>query len=358
MAKCIVAEGFKPSGAAYTRLTVMGRAAEVMAMSKKPLAPPCRRISADEYVDTRTGEVLPYSHQVSRADNINGVRRTLSRIRSLINCNVVDPTTCRWVTLTYAQPNGKPMTDRERLHDDFRRFWQKFKRWCKAQGHTTPEYISVVEPQGSGSWHVHAFFLWDGKAPYVPNKALRKLWGQGFVTIKQPVGVDNMGAYFSAYLADIPLEDLPKAERSKVQGLEVVTKDFEDARGHRKSKAFVKGGRLVFYPPKFNILRSSRGVKQPEVEWTDYQGAKEKVSGATETFSRAYSILDDEGKPLNTIYKAYYSSFVIQKQAPHDGMALTYDTRCPHTECGVSSCPLPGVRGKNAAAVAVTLCCD
>ena len=48
--------------------------------------------------------------------------------------------------LTYAEN----MTDTRQLYEDYFRFWKRFTYWCKKNGHTKPEYITVQEPQGRG----------------------------------------------------------------------------------------------------------------------------------------------------------------------------------------------------------------
>lgn len=44
------------------------------------------------------------------------------------------------------------------------------------------------------------------KAPYIDNSVIAEKWRHGFTKTKAVHGVDNIGAYFSAYLADMPLE--------------------------------------------------------------------------------------------------------------------------------------------------------
>ena len=96
---------------------------------------------------------IQYKHGDTRADNQKGVRQTLARIRALINCNVVNPSFCRWLTFTYAEN----MTDTKRLYKDWDTFRKRFGRWCAQNGIDKPEYIAVVEPQGRGAWHLHVF---------------------------------------------------------------------------------------------------------------------------------------------------------------------------------------------------------
>lgn len=292
-----------------TRVTTMGHITEVVVMQKRCSGPPVVRIDKDHFMDLRTGELLEYEHIENRAESTDSIRRTLSHIRALINTNVTVPENCRWVTLTYSEN----MTDTKRLYKDYVRFWKRFCYWCKTNGYGKPEYITVQEPQGRGAWHIHAFFIWPVKAPFIPNnEVLWNLWGQGFTKIKSLDNCDNIGAYFSAYLGDMPLDEvhqLPAADQIRAFGFGgIEEKEFANEQGHMKKKKFVKGGRLFLYPPKMNIVRKTKGIKLPVVEKMTYSEAKEKVRSAKQTFSRAYEVVADDGSVINTICKTYYNS--------------------------------------------------
>lgn len=302
-------DGVYLSDISETRVTTMGYITEVVAMQKHCSGPPILRIDKDHYVDLRTGEYCEYEHIKSRAESTDSIRRTLARIRALINTNVTIPENCRWVTLTYAEN----MTDTKRLYNDFKKFWQKFLRWCRKSGYEKPEYIAVEEPQGRGAWHIHAFFIWNGKAPFISNdEVMGKLWGHGFTKTKAIDNCDNIGAYFSAYLGDMPLDEVQQLSSSEqacaLTGTRIEEKEFVDEQGNIKKKKFVKGGRLFLYPPKMNIIRCSSGIKQPTVERMTLSDAKKKVRSAKQTFSRAYEIVADDGASINIVCKSYYNS--------------------------------------------------
>lgn len=294
---------------AESRVVTMGHITEVTTMKKKALGLPIQKLDNDHYLDLRTGEVFEYDHGNTRADSTEGIRRTLAYIRALINTNVTEAERCRWVTLTYAEN----MTDVKRLYEDFRRFWLRFCYWCKNNGFEKPEYITVQEPQGRGAWHIHAFFIWPDKAPFIDNNSVMEvLWGHGFTSTKALNDVDNVGAYFSAYLGDMPLDDIAKLPPEQVaevmEGCEVVVKEFPDEQERVKEKRFVKGARLKLYPAKMNIVRKTKGIMPPTVERMTYEEAQKKVSSAKLTFSRSYEVLDDACDVCNTLTKSYYNS--------------------------------------------------
>lgn len=282
-------------------------------MKQKNSGATIRKINKELYCILSTGEVKEYDHYDTRADDTKGVRITLDRLRGIINCNVTEPQNCKFVTLTYAEN----MTDRRRLYIDRQNYWRRFKAYCKRCEILEPQYISVLEPQGRGAFHLHELYIWAEKAPYIPNDDIWLCWspvgyqnGKDFVKTKGVNNCDNIGAYFSAYLADMPIEDydaLPDTEKTNTN-LDIQEKEFSDEDGNVKKKKFIKGGRLHLYPAGVNIYRTSKKIVMPQYEYTSYKKAKEKVSGATETFSQTFAITDEERDFTNEITKAYYNS--------------------------------------------------
>lgn len=251
------------------------------------------KLNADMYVDKRTGEVKEFQHHASRAEDKASVAQSLRKLRDLINANLEHPETALWVTLTYREN----MTDPVRLYEDYRRFWQRFKYYLHKQGHPSAEYIIAAEPQGRGAWHLHCLFLFPNKAPFIPNADIARIWGQGFTKTQSLKGVGNPGLYLTAYLGNMELSEAISAGQFKAGQL-AKTKD--------KSKAIIKGGRLKLYPPSFNLYRSSRGVKRPEVCQMTEQEARAEVSGMPLTYEKTISITDEGGTLRNIInYRTY-----------------------------------------------------
>lgn len=256
----------------------MNHIVEVMYIEKKSQElSHYRKISKDEMLDTVTGEVIQIEHKENRKGNISSLRRTISNLRDLINMNFEGVANELFITLTYAEN----MKDTERLYKDFDKFYKKLKR--RLRGHELL-YISVVEPQQRGSWHMH-LLLKDltSKSLYIHNKEIEKMWGQGFTKTERLYHVDNVGAYLSAYLTN-----LKEGEETK------------------------KGKRLYLYPPGMNIYRCSRNVKRPIIVEKEYKQVKEKLE-KYKTYESTYIVIDiDENingvKQLNCIKKEYYNT--------------------------------------------------
>lgn len=296
-AKAIATQAI-PDGA-EVRYKACGNVREIMYMENRNRKCVLLKLDKDTYCDLRTGEVKEFQHQDTRADDSISIRKTMTRLRDLLNTNITDVLNCRWVTLTYAENQR----DSKKAYRDWEVFNKRFKR--KYPGY---EYISVIEPQGRGAWHFHVVFIWKTKAPYIPNEILREIWGHGFVTIKRLDDVDNVGAYLTAYLCDMDVEEAKTAGMIWTSEAEMKEVEVQDENGNKISKKILKGARLCYYPRGMNIYRCSRGVKPPEIEWTTAKRAKEKVSGATLTFETAVQITDEENGYQNTIQHLYYNT--------------------------------------------------
>lgn len=274
-------------------LKISGNILEVKYMRSVP-GSPIRKLDQDHGVDLRTGEVIEYKHNASRASDRASVAQSLRKLRDIINANLENPDTALWVTLTYAEN----MRDTTRLYEDYRRFWQRFRYYLHKENYPGAEYITAAEPQARGAWHLHGLFLFPCKAPFIPNADIAKLWGHGFTKTKSLKGIDNPGLYLTAYLGDMELTEAISTGKTHGWITEV---DSSDEQGNRKKKAVVKGARLHLYPPGFNLYRCSRGVKRPQVYHTTEAEAMELVGSAPLTYEKTISITDGAGEVRNII---------------------------------------------------------
>ncbi len=243
------------------------------------------------YMLLDSGEIKECSVAETRGDNVKGVIETLDRLKGIINTNVTDPTRVHWLTLTYAQPDGKPMTDVKRLRIDF----QNCMRALRADyPDRNIEFIRVYEPQRSGAWHLHVILIWDGKRPYINSNVFRrKYWNHGFVTLQGvDANCDNIGEYFGVYLTDVRLDELdgePDADTIVIE---------------REGKKYAKGERLKYYPAGTNFYGCSRGIKMPE-EVDAIYGDLDKSQWGALTYKERRIFLLDNGKIVVYEYEYY-----------------------------------------------------
>jgi hypothetical protein len=115
-----------------------------------------------------------------------------------------------------------------------------------------------------------------------------------------------LGAYLSAYLGDVELTpDNAIQWLNENEGKKMILKNA-DVDG--KPKKFIKGGRLHLYPPKMNIYRKSKGIKEPDVDWITYGEAKKIVGAATPHYTEKINLYDSEtDEKVNSIYYEQYN---------------------------------------------------
>lgn len=282
------------SETAIVKVTKMNHIVEVQHMEKVNRKANIKKLDSDRYLDIATGEIKEFDHSQNRQQNQNSLRQTFKKLRYLINNNFTGNGNELHIILTYKEN----MMDTERLYKDFKRFFMRLKR--KYQEKTTIDYLTVVEPQGRGAWHFHVLMRFnDLDKVYIKNKDLKALWGQGFVTIKSLKDVDNIGAYLSAYLADVELTE-ENVLHAAAYGQEVAVKVVEG-----KEKKFIKGGRLHMYPPGMNLYRKSKGILEPDRVEMPFREIKKVVGSAKPNYQKSITIQDGDFE--NTIQYVQYN---------------------------------------------------
>ncbi len=249
-----------------------------------------------------------FSNQLAnRSNNINAVRYTMKNLRNIINENVTHPENCLFLTLTYAEN----MTDSNRLYKDIKNFMARFRYYLNKNNHPSFEYINTIEPQGRGAFHAHCILIFPEQAPFIPASEIERIWRNGFIKIQSVSdSVDNIGAYLTAYLTDLNINDVSLTDLKKVS-----TSDIKEISNGGERKAYVKGQRLALYPKGINIYRCSKGIKIPQVQKCDIDRIAQLIRGRKLTYKYAFSIHDTTTatKNINVINKLHY---VKHKTAP------------------------------------------
>lgn len=104
-------------------------------------------------------------------------------------------------------------------------------------------YFSASEPQGDGTWHFHCIFSFPYASGPValPDSVRDSLWGRGYARFQSCPDGSHVANYVSAYLSDIPWDELPDDVRTQYE--------LEGVLPHGpEGKKILKGGRLPFYP--------------------------------------------------------------------------------------------------------------
>lgn len=292
------------------KLTDMGNIKEIMYLQKKNFKPfRIKKISSTEYIVLDTGEIKEFKKIENRSQDKESLRKTFKKIRQLINTNFVGFNNELCFTITYKEN----VTDPKILYKDFDRFMKKLKYKYKSV-----DYINVVEPQGRGAWHCHILLRFnDYNKIFIPNKEISEMWGRGFVKVKAiKKDIDNLGAYLSAYLGDVELDENNLSELIETGAIKPGQAfNIKEVEVEGVKKKFIKGGRLAYYPPGMNLYRASRGIKQPNIiDNITYEEAKKIVGADTPTYSTRTLILDDSDEILNSIIYEQYNLKRIKNQ--------------------------------------------
>ena len=173
-------------------------------------------ISGKRYVNLETGEIHDMDTSSStRLDNLKSTKQTMKKLRRLVAHNFTGGINQLWITLTYRDH----VTETAIVYMDFKAFIRRIRNQFG-----NVDYITVIEPQASGRWHLHVLLKNDSELT-IPNNDLAKMWGKGFTKTKRLKRADKVGNYLIAYLSNLQIGD----EGSQ-------------------NKAIIKGARLHMYP--------------------------------------------------------------------------------------------------------------
>lgn len=212
-------------------------------------------IEGKRYVNLDTGEIHDMdTSNNSRLDNLKSTKQTMKKLRRLIAHNFTGGKNQLWITLTYRDH----ITETAIVYMDFKAFIRRIRNQFG-----NVDYITVIEPQASGRWHLHVLLKNDSELT-IPNNDLAKMWGKGFTKTKRLKRADKVGNYLIAYLSNLQIGD----EGSQ-------------------TKAIIKGARLYMYPKGIRIYRTSRGIEKPlEVTTTKGELMETYKINSPPTFSR------------------------------------------------------------------------
>ena len=259
-----------------------------------------QKIDADTYVVLETGELKEFNHTENRIENATSLRQSMKNLRDIINTNCTVADRCKFITLTYKEN----MTDSKRLYEDIKKFHMRLRYNLDQKF----EYITCIEPQARGAYHAHEILIFSGKAPYIPNTKIAEIWGHGFTKTTKIDSIDNIGAYLTAYLCNLPVEqsDIKILKAAKATDLKEV--EAVDTDGNKIKKAVIKGARLKFYPKGFRFYRCSRGIKRPEIQVCTYAKARKMVGNAPLVYEKTIELSNENGLINKINYRQYNSS--------------------------------------------------
>lgn len=255
-----------------------------------------RRIDKDHYYTVRDGEVHTFNHKSkSRKDNLNSLKRTMAKIKELVDINCTEPKKVQFITFTFREV----VRDTTIVYDSFKKFNYRYKRYLKK--HNLPceySYLVVLEamgPKHNYCWHMHVLFnfLNCKKAPYVHNDTLQKdIWKLGYTKISSLKNIKSISNYLVSYLTDVCLDE----------------EDMKKLKGKKGAKAIVKNERLKYYPVGVRIFRTSRNIIRPTItKMTEAEAQRKLGDNSILTYEKTLRISNYENTTINIVNYRHYN---------------------------------------------------
>lgn len=255
----------------FVTVTLMNDIYEIQYLQKSNRHSNILKIDSDRYVVKSTGEIKYYEHTETRSQSDNSIKQTMKKLRYLINANFSGQKNELWATLTFRDTNIA-----KRPNVIYRKF-NKFIKRLNYKHKEKLEYIAILEPHGINNndisdwhgFHLHLLLKSSSSSLYIPYHEFERIWGLGMCRIERLQGIDNIGAYLSAYLTNAELSDTDS-----------------------KEKKYIKGSRLWLYPKGVRIYRKSKGIQYPKRIKMPYQSARDMI-GIEPHYTKTYKIEND-----------------------------------------------------------------
>jgi hypothetical protein len=154
-------------------------------------------LSGYEDKNKNSGRTAGNTEKTKEDDRLKTMRQAKQKIRRTINANATDIS--KFITLTFKEN----MTDLTQANNEFKKFIKRMNYETKLK----LQYTWVIEFQKRGAIHYHMIFY---NLPYMPNKRLAEIWGNGFIKINKIDSVDNLGSYVVKYMTKTDDERLHK----------------------------------------------------------------------------------------------------------------------------------------------------
>lgn len=184
-----------------------------------------KKLSKDKYLDIETGEIKEYKQNEYKTEK--SLKRSMNKVRELLELNFTDKTNCLFVTLTTANLNG--FNDIKIV----KKYFEKFKRKLTAK-YKDIAYVAKFERNSNGNWHVHLLMKYlDNRPIFIDNNEIKKIWGNNTKTTsvnKQDINkvIDYMAKTSQLYNVPKDVELFTKSKNLRVKREKMTFKEFKE----------------------------------------------------------------------------------------------------------------------------------
>lgn len=262
-----------------------------------------KKLDKKHYLVRATGEVREFNSDTGkkRTNNFRSLQKSLSHLRNLINTNFDESKLNQaWITLTYK----KHQSDSKQVVYDMKKLI-KALRYNYQVADTRLEYIYILEPQASGSWHVHLLIkLTNSDNLYIPQYKLNKLWGHGSADIRTAKdGIQHIANYVSACLSN----------SKSTEQLEYEMKTQLGIKDSKPTKKYEKYSRLKFYRQGMKFYYRSKGIKEPEQKTMTYEGIKKELTEGQfrENYKKVSNFKTSNNTEVITVFIQFYKQSIV-----------------------------------------------
>lgn len=216
-----------------------------------------KRLPGNRFLRKDTGEIFEGKKNQQRTESVQNLNKSIQMIKKLILNNFQDDVG-QFITLTYSyamKDYDKAKMDIEPVFDVFR--YRKL------------DYLWVIEPKDSGSWHYHILVKPKGNTNFeLTEKHLKKAWSYGSIHIEPIEQIEGL----ALYLGHSTVDD---------KGYDSVCDDEQGIFMLCTNKKYTKR-RRAYYPSGARIYGKSKGIKKPTKENMSYGEAIKAVDGYKE----------------------------------------------------------------------------
>ena len=184
-----------------------------------------RKLSKDKYLDIETGEIKEYKQNEYRTEK--SLKRSMNKLKELLELNFTDKTNCLFVTLTTANLNG--FNDIKTVKKHFRKFIRKLIAKYKDIA-----YVAKFERNSNSNWHIHLIVKYlDNRHIFIDNNKIKELWDNNTKTTsvnKQDINkvIDYMAKTTQLYDVPKDVEIFTKSDNLRVKREKMTFKEFKE----------------------------------------------------------------------------------------------------------------------------------
>lgn len=244
-----------------------------------------KKLAEGKFLNTETGEIFIGRKNERRTESGTNLNKSVKTLWKLIEENFED-NEGYFITLTY---HGV-MLDYYRAGKDFEKFKDKLKY------HYELEFIKIIEPKASGSWHFHLLVkAKEGKELTVSEEKIDKLWSHGSTSVAPITNISGLQKYLAS--SGIIVNNEEDDDESTI----FMLLEFED-----KKKLREKQKRREFYRSGMRLYSCSSGIRKPKIHSMTKGEAIKMTESCEKQSAETIEIKTKSGHVLNIVsYEVY-----------------------------------------------------